>query len=353
MTWKIPEGDIDVLSVGEVVVDFISTEAVGQVEQAGGFRRYLGGSVTNLAANVARLGGRAAVAARVGDDAFGRFARREIERRGVISDYLKTDDTPRTTLAFITRSATTADFVIYRGSDARLSPEDVPQAAIERARVVHTSAFALSQKSSRTAVLDTLRRARARGCLISLEPNYHFSLWDADGGRTTTDERRSLTEPSPTEPAEVLAEACRYVDVVKPSRDDCQRLFGSDFSPSDCAQCFHDWGVGKVILTQGAQGISIYEQGQLRHVQSREVPVADATGAGDAFWAGFLVAILDGRSLYESVLFGREVAEIKLRTVGPIAGSLDREAIYRKIAAGFIPSTRLRQAQPSGSGHRQ
>jgi sugar/nucleoside kinase (ribokinase family) len=304
--WYIPEGDIDVLAVGEALVDFISTEAVDAVEQAEEFRRYLGGSVTNLAANVIRLGGRAAVAACVGDDPFGRFVRREIEQQGVITDYLKTDAATRTTLAFVTRSAATADFVIYRGSDTRLLPEDVPQAAIDRARVIHTSAFALSQESSRTAVLDALRRARARGCLISLDPNYHPSLWDTS---------RLATE--------VLAEACKYVDVVKPSRDDCQRLFGADLSLSHCAQRFHDWGVGKVILTQGAQGISIYEAGQSpRFVRSREVPVADATGAGDAFWAGLLVAVLDGYSLYEAVLFGREVAEIKLRTVGPIAGSL-------------------------------
>jgi sugar/nucleoside kinase (ribokinase family) len=262
------------------------------------------------------LGGRAAVAARIGNDPFGRFVRREVKRRGIITDYLKMDAASRTTLTFITRSTATADFVIYRGSDARLSPQDVPQAAIERARVVHTSAFALSQESSRAAVLDTLRRAQARGCLISLEPNYHPSLWDVS---------RS--------PEEVLTEACRYVDVAKPSQDDCQRLFGAGLSLSDCAQRFHNWGVGKVVLTQGAQGISIFEEGQFRQVKSREVPVADATGAGDAFWAGFLVAILDGRSLYEAALFGREVAEIKVATVGPIAGTLDRETIYRRIAA--------------------
>ncbi len=321
MTWRIPEGDIDVLSVGEVVVDFIATEAADELERAGGFRRYLGGSVTNVAANVARLGGRTAVAARVGDDAFGRFARREIERRGVLCDYLKTDDMPRTTLAFVTRTAATADFVIYRGSDVRLSPQDVPQAAIERARVVHTSAFALSQEPSRTAALDALRRARTRGCLISLEPNYHFSLWD-DG--------RSVNE--------VLAEACQYVDVVKPSQTDCQRLFGADLSLPDCAQRFHDWGVKRVLLTQGEHGISVYEdgEGQVLHVDAREVPVADATGAGDAFWSGFLAAALDGRSLREAVLMGREVAEIKLTTVGPITDDLDREAMYQKIAAGLI-----------------
>lgn len=316
MTWQIPEGDIDVLSVGEALVDFISIEAVDRVEQADGFHCYLGGSVTNLAANVARLGGQAAVAARVGDDPFGRFVRREMERRGVITDYLKTDVATHTTLAFITRSAATADFVIYRGSDTCLLPKDVPQAAIERARVVHTSVFALSQESSRSAVLDTLRRARARGCLISLDPNYHPRLWDA-------------SRPA----AEVLAEACRYVDVVKPSGDDCRRLFGAGTSVTDCVRHFHDWGVKRVVLTQGARGISIYEEGQLVHVKSRDVPVTDATGAGDAFWAGFLVATLDGRSLYEAVLFGREVAEMKVGTVGPIADTLDKVAIYQRIAA--------------------
>ena len=316
MTWQIPEGDIDVLSVGEALVDFISTEAVDKLEQADRFRRYLGGSVTNLAVNVARLGGRAAVAARVGNDPLGRFVRLEMKQRGIITDYLGMDVATRTTVAFITRSTATADFVIYRGSDARLSPEDVPQAAIERARAVHTSAFALSQESSRTAVLDTLRRARARGCLTSLDTNYHPSLWEA-------------SRPV----AEVLVEACRHVDVVKPSRVDCQRLFGSDLSASDCIRRFRDWGVERVILTQGPQGICIYEEGQLIHVKSREVPVTDATGAGDAFWAGFLVATLDGRSLYEAVLFGREVAEMKVGTVGPIANTLDKEAIYRRIAA--------------------
>jgi sugar/nucleoside kinase (ribokinase family) len=314
--WYIPEGDIDVLAVGEALVDFISTEAVDAVEQAEEFRRYLGGSVTNLAANVIRLGGRAAVAACVGDDPFGRFVRREIEQQGIITDYLKTDAATRTTLAFVTRSAATADFVIYRGSDTRLLPEDVPQAAIDRARVIHTSAFALSQESSRTAVLDALRRARARGCLISLDPNYHPSLWDTS---------RLATE--------VLAEACKYVDVVKPSRDDCQRLFGADLSLSDCTQRFHDWGVRQVVLTQGPQGISIYEEGQLLRVKSRDVLVADATGAGDAFWAGLLMATLDGRPLYEAVLCGREMAEMKVGTVGPMAGTIDKEAIYRKITA--------------------
>ena len=66
----------------------------------------------------------------------------------------------------------------------------------------------------------------------------------------------------------------------------------------------------------------------LGHVPARPIDVIDATGAGDSFWAGFLVALLDGNSLERSVLFGREVVERKLKTVGPLLSDFDKSEIY-------------------------
>ena len=57
----------------------------------------------------------------------------------------------------------------------------------------------------------------------------------------------------------------------------------------------------------------------------------DATGAGDAFWAGFLTATLDGNPAERSVLFAREVVEQKLQTKGPLPSKIDREAIYARL----------------------
>jgi sugar/nucleoside kinase (ribokinase family) len=58
------------------------------------------------------------------------------------------------------------------------------------------------------------------------------------------------------------------------------------------------------------------------------VHVVDATGARDAFWIGFLTALLDGNSPYHYVLSALEIVERKLTTVGPLPDSIDRREIF-------------------------
>jgi fructokinase len=95
---------------------------------------------------------------------------------------------------------------------------------------------------------------------------------------------------------------------------------------------FHNLGPETVILTMGKEGVLSSHQGQIvGHTPVRPVEVVDATGAGDAFWAGFLEAKLDGRSLEECVLFAREIAELKMATVGPLADMIDRGAVYARV----------------------
>ena len=92
---------------------------------------------------------------------------------------------------------------------------------------------------------------------------------------------------------------------------------------------FHDLGAETVVFTMGKKGNLISENGRITtHVPARPVEVVDATGAGDAFWAGFLTAILEGSSAEHSALFAREVVERKLTTRGPLPSEIDREEIY-------------------------
>ena len=304
--------DIDVLSVGETLLDFISIEPAASVKEADGFSRHLGGSVTNMALNVVRLGAKAAVASRLGEDPFGEFLREEMERQGLITDYVVTDPELHTSLAFITQSAGTADFFIRRGSDSRLSEGDLPEVAIERARVVHTSVFALSREPARSTILNALRHAHAVGCLVSLDPNYHASVW-----------------PPGEDYEPVLREACRYVDVTKPSREDCVRLFGPEFDPFESIQRFLDWGVDVVALTMGADGAIVATgEGRLFRIEPHLISAVDATGAGDAYWAGLLLGLLDGHPPEKAACLAQLVAEAKLGRVGHLPALGDREVFY-------------------------
>jgi fructokinase len=122
-----------------------------------------------------------------------------------------------------------------------------------------------------------------------------------------------------------------YTQITKPSLDDAGRLFGREKTPEQYISMFHDMGPAVVVLTMGAQGILLSDQGQLTHIPARPVQVVDATAAGDSFWAGFLVALLDGNPLTRCALFAREIVERKLTTVGPLPEVIDREELYAQL----------------------
>jgi fructokinase len=309
---------LDVLTIGEMVVDFISAEKRDTLSNASTFRRYLGGSPANIAVYVSKLGGESAVIAKTGIGAFGTFLKGELQRHGVTTEYLSMDHRTHTTVIFVSSTSATPDFEEFRSGDYLLRPEEISEEAISRTRVVHASTFALSREPCRSAVLWAFRKAREMGKIVSLDPNYSRRIW-----------------PDQKEARRVIREAYRYVNVTKPSADDARRVFGPDQEPEQYIQKFHDLGAQTVVFTMGEGGNLISEKGkELAHVPARPVEVVDATGAGDAFWAGFLTATLDGNPTERSVLFAREIVERKLRTKGPLPADIDREEIYQSLQDG-------------------
>jgi fructokinase len=181
--------------------------------------------------------------------------------------------------------------------------------------VVHTSAFALSREPARSTILRALEIARQNDCLVTLDPNYHPSIW-----------------PDLADIQSVLIEAYQWVNVTKPSLDDCQRLFGPGSSPVAYAERFLNWGAEIVALTMGGEGVLLAtSDGAFHHIKPSDARVADVTGAGDAFWAGLLVALLDGYPPPEAACFGQIVAETKIRTVGPVSQMPTRASLYRQL----------------------
>ncbi len=311
----LPDGDLDLLAIGETLIDFISVETTGSLQDAATFHRYQGGSPANIAVYVAKLGGKAAVISKTGMGAFGKFLNSELRRFGVDTEYLVMDHHTHTSVIFVSRTTDTPDFEAFRSSDYQLTPAEVSEEAISRAKIIHTSTFALSREPCRSAVSKALQLAHELGKIVSFDPNYSPKVW-----------------PDYEEAKQVIREMYRYTTLTKPSQDDAQRLFGAGYQPEQYIQMFHAMGPQLVVFTMGKEGTLLSQTGKsIIHIPARPVKVLDATGAGDSFWAGFLVALLDGNSPERCALFAREVVELKLITVGPLPSNLNRQEIYSRL----------------------
>jgi fructokinase len=319
----------DFFSLGEALIDLISSQAAESLGDADSFQRFAGGEPANLARNMALLGNRVAMGTCLGEDGFGHYIQEQLHRMKINTDYVQlTPDAP-TTLALITRTAGgTPDFIICRGADAHLQPHPAMLEAVADCRLIHTSAFAISRNPARETILQAFEIAHDNGALISFDPNYHPSVW-----------------PDVQDFNALLEKVYRNVDITKPSLDDCERIFSSGLNPRAYAQRFIQWGAKIVILTMGSDGVLLATaEGEQYRLFANEIKVEDVTGAGDAYWAGFLTAILDGETPLQAARHGQALAEIKIGTVGPLTHAPDRnelDEIARSIRYQALPPMKM------------
>jgi fructokinase len=121
-----------------------------------------------------------------------------------------------------------------------------------------------------------------------------------------------------------LSAYCSYGAFIKLSEDDAARLYGQSVDNETIIADFHSKGASLVCLTLGAEGCIIsYQNGAERYVlPGKKIDVIDATGAGDAFWSGFLTAYIAGRTIPACADAGAKIAEMKLTTKGPLKNGI-------------------------------
>ena len=307
---------LDLLAVGETMVDFISHEMAHSLRTAGQFSRYLGGQPANVAVYVAKLGGRSAIITKLGSDYFGEYVEDQLQHHGVNTEAVSRTSEAATTNAFVTRTVSIPDFQVNRGADALLAVRQVDEEMISRARIVHTSAFALSKDPQRLAVRRAMRIGSRLGKIVTLDPNYDPRVW-----------------PDKVEAWEVLAEVMPYVTIVKPSLEDARRLFDVNMDEETLEETtlaeFHDLGAKIVILTRSGGIVTVSDNGSVERIGPLpKVEISNVTGARDAFWSALLMAHLDGKDWPEAVRFAHEVASLKLRVAGHVERMIDRESLY-------------------------
>lgn len=173
--------DIDVLALGELLIDFTSN---GVSEQGNGlFEANPGGAPCNVLAILNKLGKKTAFIGKVGNDGFGRMLKQTLEALGINTEGLYLDDVYHTTLALVhTDENGDRDFSFYRdpGADIMLTADEVDPELIRRAKIFHYGTLSMTHEGVRAATKKAIEIAKEEGMLLSFDPNYREPLWDSE-----------------------------------------------------------------------------------------------------------------------------------------------------------------------------
>lgn len=269
------EKRFDITALGEVLIDFTDRGLSDSGMRL--FERNAGGAPANVLAAATRLGSNTAFIGKVGGDAHGAFLRQTLENAGIDTAGLVTDDNVFTTLAFVELDEGGErhfSFARKPGADTCLTAEELNEERLVSTRMLHVGSLSLTDEPARSATFRAMETAKAAGAVIAYDPNYRAPLWhDAS---TAAAEMRSVLP---------------LVDVMKLSDEETALL--TDVSdPEAAAMRLLDAGVRCVAVTLGGDGALVATVEGCRHVAGFPVQPVDTTGAGDAFWGGFLHRML-------------------------------------------------------------
>ncbi len=182
---------LDVITIGRLSVDLYGSQIGGRLEDMRSFDKYLGGSPANMAVGASRLGLRAALLSKVGDEHMGRFLLEELEREGVDIRGVSTDPERLTALVILgIRDDHSFPLIFFRENcaDMALTEDDIDPDFILEAGCVTVTGTHLSHPRTRDAVLKAVRIAREAGRRTALDIDYRPNLWGL-GGHGTGEER--------------------------------------------------------------------------------------------------------------------------------------------------------------------
>jgi fructokinase len=285
----------DAICLGELLIDFVPTVTGTTLIDAPAFQKAPGGAPANVAVGLARLGVPSAFVGKVGDDAFGHFLASTLAEAGVDTGPLRFSSKARTALAFVSlRADGEREFMFYRhpSADMLLRPDEVDEAAIRRAKLLHFGTISLISEPSRGATLHAIEIARDAGCLISCDPNLRLALW-----------------PDFAAAREGLLLGISKADVVKISDEELRFLTGSDDPAAARQQLWHD-RLHLLVVTLGSAGCVYFTRAFEGVVVGFNVAAIDATGAGDGFVAGLLQGLLMERGVPEDEARLRELCRL-------------------------------------------
>jgi ribokinase len=287
----------DVVVVGSINLDLVATAhrlpGPGETVLGSSFAEHPGGKGLNQAVAAARAGGSVALIAAVGDDGAGELLRSVAEIDGVDTSQVCVVAGVATGRAIIVvDEAAENSIVVVPGANGEVRFDSLPSAMTPATIVLAQLEVPI------TTVIAAFAAARAGGC-------------------------RTVLNPAPAPIGRLPVALLEQCDVVVPNEHELELLGGVERLLAD--------GVGTVVVTRGADGVSVFESsgGAPWDVAAFEVDPVDTTGAGDTFCGAFAARLAAGDSLRNAVRSGAAAGALATTVAGAVPSIPSAAAIGR------------------------
>lgn len=275
----------------DMVIKTHNFPAPGETILGGRFLMNAGGKGANQAVAAARLGGLVTFVGKIGDDIFGKQAVQQLEDEGINVDFVAVDPENPSGVALITVDQSGENsIVVAPGSNGTLNPSDFDKALAE----LGESEFVLMQLEIPIPTVEYIAQ------------------------RATQIQKKVVLNPAPA--ATLSDELLRNLYIITPNETEAELLTGikvtDESSALKAALVLHEKGVEIVIITMGAAGAFLLENGKHEIIPAPKVEAVDTTAAGDTFNGALVVALSGGKAIRESIAFANKAAAISVTRIG-------------------------------------
>lgn len=299
---------LDCLSVGLLVADHLCAPIThlpraGELVLSDHLSLNIGGCAANAAIDLARVGVRVGVVGCVGDDPFGRFIIETLDRAGADTHSIRAlTDVGTSGTLIINVQGEDRRFVHTIGANGRVSAADIPIQRVREVKVLYLGGYLLMPSLEGKALAQLFRQARAQGVTTVLD----------------------VVVPGPGDYRRELDPLLPETDVFLPNNDEALLLTGES-DPRRQAEWFRAAGARTVVITCGGQGTVLAGEGLRLEAGAYPVDYVGATGAGDAFDAGYIVGLLESGDPRRSLEWGSALGASCVRSISATESVFDRQ----------------------------
>lgn len=305
-------GPFEVVCVGAHILDVLGRPVTEIPAGQGGarleqIRLTAAGTAAATAVDLARLGVRVASVGCIGTDEVGDLLLALMDRHGVHTAGVQRTEAAQTSATILPiRPNGERPALHVVGANRHFRADAVDPSLFADAPLVHLGGLDTTGAFLRDDALTFAAELRRRGCRLSLD----------------------LLGARPSSVAASLRPLLAHIDWLCPNEEQLCDLYGVD-DPADAARAALDDGVGAVVVSLGADGCLVMTADGATGVPARQVDVVDTTGCGDAFSAGLVAGLLQGRDVVGAAQLGVVAGTLAATGLGSDAGLTDLPALLR------------------------